>query len=33
VVVSGNLVTARTWLDNAPLPGEFMKLLNDSARR
>lgn len=28
VVVSGNLVTARTWHDNAPFMREFMKLLN-----
>ena len=27
VVVDGNLVTARTWHDNAPLMREFMKLL------
>lgn len=30
VVVSGNLVTARTWHDNAPFMREFMKLLNAS---
>jgi protease I len=28
VVVSGNLVTARTWHDNAPFMREFMKLLH-----
>ena len=28
VGVSGNLVTARTWHDNAPFMREFMKLLN-----
>lgn len=28
VVVSGNLVTARTWHDNAPFMREFMKMLN-----
>ena len=28
VVVSGNLVTARTWHDNAPFMREFLKLLN-----
>lgn len=27
VVVAGNLVTARTWHDNAPFMREFMKLL------
>jgi protease I len=27
VVVDGNLVTARTWHDNTPLLGEFMKML------
>jgi len=27
VVVSGNLVTARTWHDNAPFMREFLKLL------
>jgi len=31
VVVSGNLVTARTWHDNAPFLREFMKLLNKVA--
>jgi protease I len=31
VVVSGNLVTARTWHDNAPFLREFMKLLNQAA--
>jgi len=31
VVVSGNLVTARTWHDNAPLMREFLKLLNKVA--
>jgi len=31
VVVSGNLVTARTWHDNAPFMREFMKLLNKVA--
>jgi protease I len=35
VVVSGNLVTARTWHDNAPFMREFLKLLHhdDSRRR
>ena len=28
VVVSGNLVTARTWHDNAPWMREFLRLLN-----
>jgi protease I len=28
VVVAGNLVTARTWHDNAPFMREFMRLLN-----
>ena len=28
VVVAGNLVTARTWHDNAPFMREFMKQLN-----
>lgn len=28
VVVSGNLVTARTWHDNAPFMREYLKLLN-----
>lgn len=27
VVVSGNLVTARVWMDNAPFMREFLKLL------
>jgi protease I len=31
VVVSGNLVTARTWHDNAPFMREFMRLLNKVA--
>jgi protease I len=31
VVVSGNLVTARTWHDNAPFLREFMKMLNQVA--
>jgi putative intracellular protease/amidase len=31
VVVSGNLVTARTWHDNAPFMREFMKMLNKVA--
>jgi protease I len=31
VVVSGNLVTARTWHDNAPFLREFMRLLNQVA--
>jgi protease I len=31
VVVSGNLVTARTWHDNAPFMREFMRLLNQVA--
>jgi len=30
-VVSGNLVTARTWHDNAPFMREFMKMLNQVA--
>lgn len=33
VVVSGNLVTARTWQDNAPFMREYLKLLNRVARR
>ena len=28
IVVDGNLVTARTWHDNAPFMREFMKMLN-----
>ena len=32
VVVSGNLVTARTWHDNHAWMREYMKLLNGSAR-
>ena len=28
VVVDGNLVSARTWHDNAPLMREFMRMLN-----
>jgi protease I len=32
VVVSGNLVTARTWHDNAAFMREFMRLLNHVAR-
>jgi protease I len=32
VVVSGNLVTARTWHDNHAFMREFMKLLNASER-
>lgn len=31
VVVSGNLVTARTWHDNAPFLREFMKMINKVA--
>jgi protease I len=31
VVVAGNLVTARTWHDNAPFMREFMRLLNKVA--
>jgi protease I len=31
VVVSGNLVTARTWHDNAPFMREFMRLLQQVA--
>ncbi len=31
VVVAGNLVTARTWHDNAAFMREFMKLLNKAA--
>lgn len=31
VVVSGNLVTARTWHDNAPFMREFIKLLQKVA--
>jgi protease I len=30
VVVDGNLVTARTWLDNPYWMREFLKLLNKS---
>lgn len=30
IVVDGNLVTARTWHDNAPFMREFMKMLNAS---
>ncbi len=33
VVVSGNLVTARTWHDIAPFMREFMRLLNQMAPR
>ena len=33
VVVSGNLVTARTWHDNAAWMREYMKLLNRPAAR
>ncbi|MFO0926425.1 MAG: DJ-1/PfpI family protein [Gemmataceae bacterium] len=33
VVVSGNLVTARTWHDNAPFMREYLKQLNRIARR
>lgn len=33
VVVSGNLVTARTWHDNAPFMHKSLKLLNAVARR
>lgn len=32
VVVSGNLVTARTWHDNAPWMREYVKLLNASVQ-
>lgn len=32
VVVSGNLVTARTWHDNAPFMREFLKLLDQVGR-
>lgn len=32
VVVSGNLVTARTWHDNAPFMREFLKLLHQVGR-
>jgi protease I len=31
VVVSGNLVTARVWMDNAPFMREFLKLLQRAA--
>ena len=31
VVVSGNIVTARTWHDNAPLMRTFLKMLNEKA--
>jgi putative intracellular protease/amidase len=31
-VVDGNLVTARTWHDNAPFMREFMKMLNARAK-
>jgi len=31
VVVDGNLVTARTWHDNTPLLGEFVRLLKAAA--
>lgn len=33
VVVSGNLVTARTWHDNHAFMREFMKLLHQSCRK
>jgi protease I len=33
VVVSGNLVTARTWHDNPAFMREYVKLLNAAARR
>lgn len=32
IVVDGNLVTARTWHDNAPFMREFMKLLHARAK-
>jgi protease I len=32
IVVDGNLVTARTWHDNAPFMREFMKMLKARAR-
>jgi protease I len=32
IVVDGNLVTARTWHDNAPFMREFMKMLNARAK-
>jgi len=32
IVVDGNLVTARTWHDNAPFMREFMKMLKTRAR-
>ncbi len=31
VVVSGDIVTARTWHDNAPLMRTFLKMLNEKA--
>jgi len=31
VVVARNLITARTWHDNAPFMREFIKLLNKIA--
>jgi hypothetical protein len=31
-VVSGNIVTARTWHDNWAFMREFMKMLNGTAR-
>lgn len=31
VVVDGNLISARTWHDNAPFMREYMKLLNASS--
>ena len=33
VVIDGNLVTARTWHDNAPFMREFIKLLNQALSR
>ncbi len=33
VVVDGNLVTARTWHDNAPFMREFMKMLASARKR
>jgi protease I len=33
IVVDGNLVTARTWHDNAPFMREFMKMLNAAKPR
>ena len=33
IVVDGNLVTARTWHDNAPFMREFMKMLNAARQK